>query len=53
LTPEPEGTAFERQFVYTTPTPWLALLDRLLLRRRIAAESAEALRRLKRVLESG
>jgi hypothetical protein len=34
------------------PSLPLKLLDRLVLRRRIAAESAEALRRLKRVLEA-
>jgi hypothetical protein len=38
-------------FVYTTSNPLLALLDRLVLRRAISAESAEAFRRLKRALE--
>jgi uncharacterized protein YndB with AHSA1/START domain len=51
LTPESDGTLFERELVYATPGPWLRLLDRLVLRRRVAAESAEALRRLKDVLE--
>ena len=46
-----DGTAFEREFVYSTSNPLLALLDKLVLRRRISAESAEALRRLKNVLE--
>src|SRR3712207_6556291 len=46
-----EGTTFERDFVYAMPNPLLAVLDRLVLRRRIKAESAEALRRLKNVLE--
>ncbi len=45
------GTTFEREVVYTMPNPLLALLDRLLLRRRVEAESAEALGRLKDVLE--
>jgi hypothetical protein len=46
-----DGTAFEREFVYSTSSPLLALLDKLVLRRRISAESAKALRRLKNVLE--
>ena len=51
LTPHAGGTTFEREFVYSMPNPLLALLDRLVLRRRIATESAEALRRLKATLE--
>jgi uncharacterized protein YndB with AHSA1/START domain len=51
VTPHDVGTTFEREFVYATPNRLLALLDRLVLRRRIEAESAEALRRLKTVLE--
>jgi len=50
-TPHADGTTFEREFVYTVPNPLLRLLDRLVLRRRIEAESAEALRRLKDLLE--
>lgn len=50
LTPG-DGTAFEREFVYAMPSRLLALLDILVFRRRVAAESAEALRRLKDVLE--
>ena len=53
LTPYDGGTSFERDFVYTMPNPLVALLDRLVLRRRVEAESAEALRRLKRMLEEG
>lgn len=45
------GTYFEREFSYPTPSLWFRLLNALLFRRRIAAESAEAVRRLKRVLE--
>jgi len=52
LTPRDGGTLFEREFVYQMPNPLWALLDRLIIRRRIEAESAEALRRLKQVLES-
>ncbi len=51
LTPHNSGTIFEREFVYSMPNLLLALLDRLVLRRRVEAESAEALRRLKHVLE--
>ena len=53
LTPHDGDTSFERDFVYTMPNPLVALLDRLVLRRRVEAESAEALRRLKRMLEEG
>jgi uncharacterized protein YndB with AHSA1/START domain len=51
LAPRDGGTAFERDFVYAMPNALLALLDRLIFRRRIEAESAEALRRLKNELE--
>ncbi len=51
LTQHDDGTTFEREFIYTMPNLLLALLDRLVLRRRVEAESAEALRRLKRTLE--
>ncbi|MDQ5826543.1 MAG: SRPBCC family protein [Chloroflexota bacterium] len=51
LTLDAGGTIFERDFVYTMPNALLTLLDRLVLRRRVEAESAEALRRLKDVLE--
>ena len=47
-----EGTRFERVFTYPTPTLAIALLDALIIRRRIRAESAEAVRRLKARLES-
>jgi uncharacterized protein YndB with AHSA1/START domain len=46
------GTRFERELVYRMPNLWLAILDRLFIRRRMTAESAEALRRLKVILES-
>jgi uncharacterized protein YndB with AHSA1/START domain len=51
LIPDTGGTTFEREFVYATPNGLLALLDRLVLRRRIEVESAEALGRLKAALE--
>lgn len=51
LTPQDGGTLFERDFVYTMPNLLLALLNSLVLRRRVEAESTEALRRLKDVLE--
>jgi len=51
LTPQDDGTYFEREFTYEMNNPLLALLDTLVLRRRIEGESAEALRRLKERLE--
>ena len=51
LTLQDGGTSFEREFTYEMNNPLLALLDRLILRRRIDAESAEAVRRLKERLE--
>lgn len=47
------STFFEREFVYPLSSPLIALLDRLYVRRRIEAESVEALRRVKAVLETG
>ncbi|HEY8012038.1 MAG TPA: SRPBCC family protein [Rudaea sp.] len=52
LTQTPAGTAFRREFVYAMPNWFAALLDRLFIRRRIAAESAEAVNRLKQTLGS-
>ena len=46
-----EGTTFEHDFVYAMPNPLPVMLDRLVFCRRIEPESAEALRRLKNVLE--
>jgi uncharacterized protein YndB with AHSA1/START domain len=51
LTPAPNGTHLVRQFDYEMPNLVLALWDALVLRRRIEAESAEAMRRLKALLE--
>ena len=52
LRPVDGETRFEREFVYTIPNALFSLLDRLFYRRRVEAESAEALRRLKQILES-
>jgi uncharacterized protein YndB with AHSA1/START domain len=52
LTSQDGATFFEREFTYEMNNPLLALLDQLVLRRRIEAESAEALRRLKQHLET-
>jgi uncharacterized protein YndB with AHSA1/START domain len=47
------ATRFERELVYEMPNAFWSVLDRLLIRRRMAAQSAEALRRLKGILEAG
>jgi uncharacterized protein YndB with AHSA1/START domain len=47
------GTHFERELTYRMPNLTLVFLDILRIRRRMTAESAEALRRLKVVLEAG
>jgi uncharacterized protein YndB with AHSA1/START domain len=52
LTRHPAGTNFERELVYTVPNTLLALLDWLIIRSRMKADSVEALQRLKRLLES-
>jgi hypothetical protein len=51
LTAHDGGTRFGREPVYRMPNLWLAVLNRLFIQRRLAAESAEALRRLKLILE--
>ena len=51
LSPDGTGTRFERIFEYEMPNLFLGLLDALVFRRRIEAESLEAMRRLKAVLE--
>jgi len=53
LTKQPDGTNFDRELVYTMPNPLMAVLDWLVIRSRMKADSAEALRRLKERLESG
>jgi uncharacterized protein YndB with AHSA1/START domain len=52
LTPHLAGTNFERELVYTMPSILLAVLDFLIIRSRMKADSVEALQRLKRLLES-
>ena len=46
-----EATRFRREFVYHMPNLLAAIVDSLVLRARIEAESIEALRRVKAVLE--
>lgn len=48
--PRDGGTYFVREFVYSTPSLFYAVLDALIVRRRIAAESDQALRQLQNVL---
>jgi uncharacterized protein YndB with AHSA1/START domain len=52
LTSREGGAFFEREFIYPAPNLLFALLDLLIIRRRVYAESREALRRLKHVLET-
>lgn len=51
LTPEGAGVRFERVFTYEVNGLLFAIADRLVYHRRVVAESAEALRRLKARLE--
>jgi hypothetical protein len=46
-----DGTKFDREFVYAMPNRFMTLLDWLFIRQRIEAESAEALRQLKEIVE--
>ena len=50
FSPQHNGTFFEREFVYRMPTPLFALLDIVIFRHRIGAESDQALRQLKAIL---
>jgi uncharacterized membrane protein len=52
LTARDDRTYCEREFIYRTPTLLLMVLDALIVRRRIEAESAEELRRLQARLEA-
>ncbi len=52
LEPEGTGTRFTRVFRYEVNGPLFAVVNLLLYQRRVTAESAEALRRLKRQLEA-
>ncbi|MGO4305804.1 MULTISPECIES: SRPBCC family protein [unclassified Cupriavidus] len=53
LTPDGQGTRFEREFTYRAPTLLFSLLNWVALRQRVDSESAEAVRRLKARLEGG
>jgi hypothetical protein len=52
LTPVTEGTRFEREFIYPSPNLLLSALNRISIRAKVEAESAQALQNLKRLLES-
>ncbi|WP_085961339.1 SRPBCC family protein [Cupriavidus basilensis] len=52
LAQTPEGTHFRREFTYAAPNLLFALTNWLLLRKRIEAESSEAVTRLRAVLEA-
>jgi hypothetical protein len=52
LLPESQGTRFKREFVYNIPVLFGELGDFLSLQSRLQVESAESLRRLKRILET-
>nr|WP_254615887.1 SRPBCC family protein [Cupriavidus basilensis] len=52
LAQTPEGTHFRREFSYPAPNLLFALTNWLVLRKRIEAESAEAVTRLRAVLEA-
>lgn len=52
LTATAQGTLFERELTYRATPLWFSILNRLILRQRVEAESAEASQRLKLVLES-
>ncbi|HEV8191605.1 MAG TPA: SRPBCC family protein [Ktedonobacterales bacterium] len=52
LSQRDEGVFFEREFVYPAPNLAFAVLDALVVRRRIQVESEEATRRLKEHIEA-
>src|SRR4030095_11969766 len=52
LSLHPDGTTFERELVYAMPNPLLAVLNWLIIRSRMKADSVEALQRLKRLVGS-
>jgi uncharacterized protein YndB with AHSA1/START domain len=52
LTPRDGGTLFEREFTYPAPNLLFAFLDWLFIRRRVQAESEEAMKRLRARLEA-
>jgi len=52
LSAQNQGTLFERELVYTMATPFIQVLDKLFLGRRMTAVSEKALARLKQTLEA-
>jgi hypothetical protein len=52
LTPRSDGTLVERDFIYSQPRGAHRLLDWLWVRPQLAADSAQALHRLREVLET-
>jgi uncharacterized protein YndB with AHSA1/START domain len=52
LTSAGTGTRFDREFVYGSPNLLFLVLNRTSLRARVERESAEAVQRLKQILES-
>lgn len=52
LRPDGEGTHFERELSYPTPTLVFTILDRFLVRRRVQQESDRAVQQLKTLLET-
>lgn len=52
LTPAGTGTHFDRELVYGSPNLFFAVLNRVSIHARIERESAEAVQRLKQILES-
>jgi len=53
LQPESGGTRFTRMLTYHMPNALAGILDHFGVRERVAAESAEAVSRLKAALEKG
>ncbi|MCB9148735.1 MAG: SRPBCC family protein [Caldilineaceae bacterium] len=53
LQPDGEGTLFQREFTYPTPTLFFTIIDRLVVRRRVQKESEQATQQLKTLLEMG
>ncbi len=53
LSPDGDGTLFQREFVYSTPRPYHVILDKVIGRRRVQYESDLASLRLKSLLEKG
>ncbi len=50
-TPSGDGTLFEREFVYSRPSLLFIILDILIIRHRVKAESTLALQQLKKALQ--